>query len=97
MKILFIIQDTLISEYLGAMSIASVLQKSGHQVDLLRTRRDRICKIIGRIVALEPDILAYSIMTGEHNYYISLNKQIKREIKAFLSRSFFSCRAQIMG
>jgi radical SAM superfamily enzyme YgiQ (UPF0313 family) len=82
-KILFIIQDTLISEYLGAMGIASVLKTSGHQVDLLRTKRDKISKIISKIKVLKPDILAYSIMTGEHNYYISLNKQIKKEIRAF--------------
>lgn len=83
MKLLFIIQDTLITEYLGIMSITGVLKKSGHQVGLLRTKRDRFPKIIAKIKSLKPDILAYSIMTGEHNYYISLNKQIKREIKAF--------------
>ncbi|MCX5704108.1 MAG: radical SAM protein [Candidatus Omnitrophica bacterium] len=71
------------SEYLGAMSIAGVLKKSGHQVDLLRTKRDGLSKIIGKIRALKPDILAYSTMTGEHNYFVSLNRQIKKEIKAF--------------
>ncbi|MDD4979752.1 MAG: radical SAM protein [Candidatus Omnitrophica bacterium] len=83
MKIIFIIQDTLISEYIGAMGIASVLKESGHQVDLLRTKRDHVSKIISRLRALNPDILAYSIMTGEHAYYLSLNKQIKKEVKAF--------------
>ena len=83
MKVLFIIRDTLISEYLGAMSIASMLKKHGHSVDLLRTRNDSLPKVTGEILSRKPDILAYSIMTGEHNYYISLNREIKKSVNAF--------------
>lgn len=83
MKILFVIKDTLISEYIGAMSIAGVLKKSGHQVELLRVRKEPPEAITNKVASLKPEILAYSIMTGEHKYYIMLNRLIRKKVDSF--------------
>lgn len=85
MKILFFLQELQFFERMGIMSISAVLKKNGHQVNLLKTQNLDFNQIIKRTQEYSPDILAYSVMTGEHNYYLNLNKKLKKRFKKTLS------------
>lgn len=83
MKILFIIKSTGLYERLGIMHIASMLKQHHHQVKILKTEglsQERIEALIARF---SPQVLAFSTMTGEHNYYLNLNKKIKERFDLF--------------
>lgn len=88
MKILFLLQNTGMYERLGIMTLSSILKKHGHDVRLLLTGDLNEEKCIAQVKDFEPHILAYSIMTGEHNYHIELNQMI---------RSHYSCLSVFGG
>jgi len=76
MKVLFVMHDLLMIERLGIMYLAAVAKKEGHEVELLATERDDIHK---KMKSYRPDVLAYSIHTGEHKFAIKLNKELKEK------------------
>ncbi|MDP2925977.1 MAG: radical SAM protein [Nanoarchaeota archaeon] len=80
MKIVFIIKMITISDPLGIMILSSVLKKSGHDTDLVCFKTDNVFE---KLKELKPDIVAYSITTGNHKEYIELNKKIKKELKVY--------------
>lgn len=65
------------------MSLSAILKQKGHQVELLKTQNLNLKQIIEKVKELSPDIFAYSIMTGEHNYFLDLNQKLKKKFKAF--------------
>lgn len=67
------------------MSLSAVLKKQGHQVNLLKTQNLNFEQITARIEEISPDIFAYSVMTGEHNYYLALNRRLKKKFKGVFS------------
>lgn len=83
MKVLFIVKSTGLYERLGMMQIASVLKEHHHQVSLLKTESLTYEKIEGLVARFAPNVLAFSAMTGEHNYYINLNKKLKSKFDLF--------------
>ena len=61
----------------GMMSLSSVLKQAGHEVALtIATREDPIQVAL----AFQPDILAYTVLTGSQRYYLDLNLQIKQAL-----------------
>lgn len=70
-------------ERLGIMTLSSILKKSGHSVRLLLTEELSEKKCVAKVKEYKPDILAYSITTGEHNYYIDLNRMIRSHYDCF--------------
>ena len=78
MKVLFI--NTFLSkgaiyrEPLGIMSLISAVNHK-HKVFILEPIREDIHKKISQI---KPDVIAYSLRTGFHQYYIDLNKKLKK-------------------
>lgn len=78
MKVLFI--NTFLSkgaiyrEPLGIMSLISAVNHK-HKVFILEPIRENIHE---RICQIKPDVIAYSLRTGFHQYYIDLNKKLKK-------------------
>jgi len=81
MKILFIYKYANY-EPLGLMTLSSVLKNAGHQCLCVDCRFEK--NIIKTVKQISPDVIAYSIITGSHNYYRDLNIRLKKELN-FLS------------
>lgn len=61
----------------GMMSLSSVLRQAGHTVGLtIAVHEDAVAAAR----AFQPDILAYTVLTGSQRYYLELNCQIKRAL-----------------
>jgi len=78
MKFLFINKPFFI-EPLGIMYISSVVKKKGHDVDLVITS-DGLEK---KVSEFRPDFIGYSIMTGDQNFYDSINRDLKKQFNFF--------------
>lgn len=83
MKILFLLKNTVMRERLGVMMLSSILKRQGHLVNLMFTEDLSEEECITKVKKHEPRILAYSVMTGEHNYYIDLNKMLRGHYNCF--------------
>jgi radical SAM superfamily enzyme YgiQ (UPF0313 family) len=81
MKVLFVIRDIQMIERMGIMILSSLLKARGHTVKLSQARDD---DLRSRINYFKPQLLAYSVTTGEHKHLIRLNRDLKREFD-FLS------------
>ncbi|MBU89932.1 hypothetical protein CMO94_00190 [Candidatus Woesearchaeota archaeon] len=81
MKFLFVIKDTFAIERIGLMTLSSILKKAGHETDVVMTEKEDIYK---RMDEYNPDFLCYTITTGEHQYFLDLNRELKKKYK-FLS------------
>lgn len=76
MDILFVVQAIDYIDPIGLMLISALAKKQGHRTRLgILSRED----IFGLIHSEKPDIIAYSASTGEHKYYLEINKKIKQE------------------
>src|SRR3989338_564463 len=74
MKILFIVKDIDFIDPVGIMLLSSLAKKDGHETYLGILNRE---EIIGKINKIKPQVVAYSATTGEHKYYLEINKVIK--------------------
>ena len=73
MKVLFIIKPFII-EPLGIMYLSAAAKAAGHKTDLVR-----ISNILEKkLDEFDPDIVAYSLMTGDQDLYLDLNQSLKR-------------------
>ena len=79
MRILFVIRDIYLFERFGIMHISSMLKTHRHEVDILKTMGE---DIQAKIKSFRPHILAYSVTTGFHQYYVDINRKIKERHKA---------------
>ena len=78
MKIMFLLKSSNMHEPLGILLLSAILKKQGHEVALLIVEKLDQEKCIQAVKKFCPRILAYSTMTGEHNYYIKLNQLIRK-------------------
>ena len=83
MKVLFILKNAFTQERLGIMLLSSWLKKEGHSTKLLMTETLSLDEIVREVQEFDPKILAYSIMTGEHTYYLNLNQLIKQKLDVY--------------
>ncbi len=67
-------------EPLGLMYLSSAAKTAGHDVELASTKDD----LERKLAEFKPGVVGYSVITGDHNFYLELNKQLKRNHK-FLS------------
>jgi len=85
MKILFINKfldkHTIYRTPLGILYLSAALKKAGHQVFICEPKREILAK---KIKEIAPDIVAYSLRTGFHRYYLDLNRELKKRFQ-FLS------------
>jgi len=78
MKFLFINKPFLI-EPLGIMYISSAIKQLNHETRLALTS-DNLEK---RVSEFKPDIVGYSIMTGDQKFYDEINKSLKQKFSFF--------------
>lgn len=65
---------------LGILYLSSAIKKAGHKVSICEPSRE---DVFAKIQKLKPDILAYSLRTGFHQYCIDLNKRLKKRFDFF--------------
>ncbi len=81
MRVLFVIQQ-IDYEPQGIMHLSSALKAAGHEVELaIAAHQDPL--IVAR--KFQPDVVAYSVITGSQRYYLTLNRQIKAELPDLFS------------
>ncbi len=73
MKVLFITKPFII-EPLGIMYLSAAAKAAGHKTDLARISDD----LNKKIDEFKPDIVAYSLMTGDQDLYLDLNNSLRR-------------------
>ncbi len=76
MRILFIIRDIEGVEPLGIMYIAALLKRAGHEVRFLPTRG---VDLVAEVAHFAPAVIGYGVCTGQHTYYLALNRFLKRQ------------------
>ncbi|MDD4894817.1 MAG: cobalamin-dependent protein, partial [Candidatus Omnitrophica bacterium] len=79
MRILFVLKEVE-DEQLGIMYLASVLKSRGYETGLIKADYDAI---FTKLQDNTPTILAYSTLGYYCNYYLELNKKIKKIFKVF--------------
>ncbi len=73
MKVLFVTKPFKI-EPLGIMYLSSSAKKENHEVDIVLTSEN----LEKKILEYKPEILAYSVLTGDQKFYSGLNRDIKK-------------------
>lgn len=80
MRILFVVKSIDFIDPLGPAYISAVAKQKGHETQLAIMDRENV---LDRIKSWSPDIIAYSSVTGEHRFYMELNKEVKKKFKVF--------------
>jgi len=77
MRILFIYKDINLSGPFGILSLSAALRAAGHETGLALSGRRGF---LARVRDFKPDVLAYSVTTGFHHYYLDINRRLKAEL-----------------
>jgi radical SAM superfamily enzyme YgiQ (UPF0313 family) len=80
---MFLLNNSGMYERLGMMGLAALLRRDGHQPKLIVTDTLSNEELIARVEEFDPPMIAYTIMTGEHNYHLGLNQMLKEHHKFF--------------
>jgi len=73
MKILFI-ENKLRTDKLGILYISRIMKDAGHSVDLIQASIENVDDYMH---TNKPDFVLYSVMSGEHEWFIDYNKYLK--------------------
>lgn len=68
-------------EPLGSMYLASMVEKEGHKVEAVILDWDNIFEVVE---FFQPDVIAYSVITGQQKKYLAINSALKSQY-TFLS------------
>lgn len=74
MKVLFVVKSKMI-ETLGPMYLAAVVKQAGHEAKIVD-----IYDAYTVALVWHPDLIGYSVMTGDRNKFMAVNADIKDEI-----------------
>jgi anaerobic magnesium-protoporphyrin IX monomethyl ester cyclase len=86
LRVLFIAQQ-IDYEPQGIMHLSSALKEAGHQVELaVGAHHDPLA--VAR--EFQPDVAAYSVITGSQRYYLAMNQRLKAELLRHSDRGVFS-------
>lgn len=77
MRVLFI-EKQIDYEPQGIMQLSACLKEAGHETFLAIAAQEDPLQVAQEV---EPDIVAYSVMTGSHQYYFDLNRRVKAVFK----------------
>jgi len=81
MKVLFIIEDTYGNhDSLGVGILSSIAKRKKWNTGLIVRSINSTPNIIKRIKSFGPDVIAYSLATGEHRNILNLHREIKKQI-----------------
>ncbi|MEA3336824.1 MAG: radical SAM protein [Chloroflexota bacterium] len=73
MRVLFI-EKQIDYEPQGIMQLSAVLKEAGHETHLAIGAQENPADVAKLI---EPDVVAYSVMTGSHQWYFDMNRKVK--------------------
>lgn len=81
-KITFVISEPLMHEQLSIMYLSATLKRYGHKASLVFHPNDPYNKdkILRSLKAENPDLIAFSFMSGMKEHYINLGKYIKEHV-----------------
>lgn len=80
-RVLFVTQQ-IDYEPQGIMHLSSALKAAGHEVELaIAARRDPVAFARD----YQPNVLAYSVITGSQRYYLDLNRRLRAQVPGVLS------------
>jgi anaerobic magnesium-protoporphyrin IX monomethyl ester cyclase len=80
-RVLFVTQQ-IDYEPQGIMHLSSALKAAGHEVELaVASRGDPVA--VAR--EFQPDVAAYTVLTGSQRYYLGINSQLKAELPGVFS------------
>jgi len=79
MRVLFVVRDIYLFERFGIMHISSMLKTHGHEVEIARALTE---DLHAKVASFKPHILAYSLTTGFHQYYLDINRDIRKRYDA---------------
>lgn len=79
MKILFIYKYTPFFEPMMIMGLSSSLKIHGHECFYIDPTFER--NLLSEVKKISPEIIAYSVTTGMHKYYLNINNALKNELK----------------
>ncbi|MGD0100904.1 MAG: radical SAM protein [Acidobacteriota bacterium] len=74
MRFLFIYKNVNLSGPSGILALSAVLRAAGHETGLALAERRRF---LAGVRDFNPDVLAYSVTTGFHRFYLNLNRQLR--------------------
>jgi anaerobic magnesium-protoporphyrin IX monomethyl ester cyclase len=75
MKVL-LVTGTQCDEPLGVLILSSLLKSNGHEVEGAMSKQEDVDAIVERF---KPDLIAYSVITGEEKELLALNKKLKEK------------------
>ena len=74
-RILFL-EKKLRKDKLGMLYLSSIMKSAGHDVDMIQDEVDNADEYLAKN---DIDFVMYSVMTGEHQWYIQKNKELKEK------------------
>ena len=77
MRILFLSAKLHTIEPFGLMSLSPHLKRDGHTVRLMEAEEPGLSD---RVQTFAPHVVGYSVCTGAHRYYLSLNRYLKKQM-----------------
>lgn len=77
MKVLFV-EKKLRTDKLGMLYLSRLMKDAGHSVDLLQDDLDDIPNYMRKE---KPDFVMYSVMSGDHEWFLKFNKQLKSKFE----------------
>ena len=77
-KVLFL--QTIEFEFTGVMSVAAYLKRAGHVVDLFLESEEGE-NLYPKIKEFQPDVVAFSAMTGDHVRCLQLAAEVKKQVE----------------
>jgi len=83
LRILFVTKGIGLTEPLGLMYLSRALKDAGHITHLIQA--DRVKKPDDLADKFSPHILAYSVTTGLHNFYLELNRRLRKRLPQTIS------------
>lgn len=78
----FLNRDTIYRVPLGILYLSSAIKRAKHRHEVFICEPTRE-NIITKLRKIKPDIIAYSLRTGFHQYYIDLNRKLKKKFDFF--------------
>ena len=76
-KVLFLINELTIYEHAGIMQLSAIAKAAGHETALGVADGDDLAETIR---TWQPDVVAFSVLTGEQEFYLGLCRKLKEQV-----------------
>lgn len=77
-KVLFVVNDQTIYEHAGIMQLSAVAKAAGHETALGVAAIDDLAETVR---SWRPDVVAFSVLTGEQSCYLGLCRRLKAQVQ----------------